>query len=199
MDRADAQAELHAMFERGEIDLPRARAILEAVEPPDPLISELLDRDISNAIEVIMQRRPTRNTGSSAKVPGGTSKAQSEGGIIAVELDWPDKRLSPNSRVCWAAKLSPKEKARDDAFEKVRQLCASFNAEPPYQAVVTFRPPDKRHRDLDNLYSSCKPKQDGICRALGIDDSQIRRVVLEWGEVVKGGKVTVTIQPMEGK
>ena len=38
---------------------------------------------------------------------------------------------------------------------------------------------------------------DGVCDALGIDDSRIKRTVLEWGEVVKGGKVVLTLEEME--
>lgn len=56
-------------------------------------------------------------------------------------------------------------------------------------------PPDRRRRDLDNL-----PKGilDGIVKAGVIeDDSCIEDLRLQRREVVAGGKVVVTIKPME--
>jgi crossover junction endodeoxyribonuclease RusA len=65
------------------------------------------------------------------------------------------------------------------------------------QAQFIFHPPDRRRRDIDNVHAMCKPFQDGVCRSLSVDDSRIKRTVLEWGEVVKGGKVTLTLEEME--
>ena len=62
---------------------------------------------------------------------------------------------------------------------------------------VTLCPPDKRRRDEDNFAG--KALFDAMTRAgVWLDDSQIRRKVVEWGEVVKGGCVRVEILPMEG-
>ena len=61
----------------------------------------------------------------------------------------------------------------------------------------TFHPPDKRRRDIDNCLAMMKNYQDGVYNALGVDDSSIRRTVLEWGEVVKGGKVVLRLEEME--
>ena len=58
---------------------------------------------------------------------------------------------------------------------------------------LVFYPPDKRRRDLDNLFSSMKHTLDGVASALGIDDSQFRPVMLDFGDVVKGGQVVMTI------
>ena len=57
--------------------------------------------------------------------------------------------------------------------------------------------PDRRKRDMDNCLAMMKPYQDGICDALGVDDSRIKRTVLEWGDVVKGGKVVLRLEEME--
>lgn len=60
---------------------------------------------------------------------------------------------------------------------------------------VTLYPPDNRRRDEDNFAG--KSLFDAMTKA-GVwnDDSQIRRKVVEWGEVVKGGCVRVDIAPL---
>lgn len=56
--------------------------------------------------------------------------------------------------------------------------------------AVTFRPPDKRRRDKDNMIASFKSGQDGIADALGVDDSTLP-VSHETGTPVRGGRVDV--------
>ena len=41
-----------------------------------------------------------------------------------------------------------------------------------------------------------KAAQDGVCEYIEINDNTIKRTVLEWGEVVKGGKVVLTLEEM---
>jgi crossover junction endodeoxyribonuclease RusA len=116
--------------------------------------------------------------------------------MITIQLDWPDKRLSPNSRLAWQAKLEPKEKAAKDAYyAALEQRGEELTG--PLEARLTFFPPSRRRMDLDNCLSKEKFRMDSICRALGIDDSQIRRVVLEWGEPVRGGAVTIRLDKLE--
>lgn len=66
------------------------------------------------------------------------------------------------------------------------------------EVCVTLCPPDNRRRDEDNFAG--KALFDALTKA-GVwgDDSQIRRKVTEWGEVVKGGRVVVEIRPMATK
>ena len=58
---------------------------------------------------------------------------------------------------------------------------------------MTFHPKDKRRRDLDNLFSGVKGEIDGMCSVLGIDDSQIERVLLQRNEQPKTGDVVITL------
>lgn len=60
---------------------------------------------------------------------------------------------------------------------------------------VRLCPPDNRRRDEDNFAG--KALFDALTKA-GVwgDDSQIRRKVVEWGDVVKGGCVVVEIAPL---
>ncbi len=63
------------------------------------------------------------------------------------------------------------------------------------EVCVTLRPPDRRRRDEDNFAG--KALFDALTKA-GVwgDDSQIRRKVVEWGDVAPGGCVVVEIRPL---
>jgi len=106
----------------------------------------------------------------------------------SITLPWPDARLSPNSRTNWhiKAKLvaSHREYARLMAYG-----CPEFPHGQPFSLCLYFYPPDRRHRDLDNCYSMCKAYQDGICDALGINDSAIQWVELRFCRVQSAGQV----------
>ena len=116
--------------------------------------------------------------------------------MITIELPWPDKRLSPNSRCHWRAKAEAAALARVTA-RYATENDGWMNHSVDYLAQYKFYPPDRRHRDIDNCLSMCKPYQDGVCESLEFDDSCIKRTVLEWGEVVKGGKVVLRLEEME--
>jgi crossover junction endodeoxyribonuclease RusA len=61
---------------------------------------------------------------------------------------------------------------------------------------ITAYPPDRRKRDLDNLF---KAVLDSLAKA-GVydDDSQIDHLAICRGDVVKGGRAEVTIQAIPG-
>ena len=60
-----------------------------------------------------------------------------------VFLPWPPKELSPNASIHWAKKAK---------FKKA------------------FYPPDKRHRDADNMVAAIKSGLDGLADALMVND-----------------------------
>jgi crossover junction endodeoxyribonuclease RusA len=62
----------------------------------------------------------------------------------------------------------------------------------PIRLLVTFCPPDKRHRDRTNCEASMKSAFDGIADALGVNDRRFEPTY-RWGEPVAGGAVTVEI------
>jgi len=113
-----------------------------------------------------------------------------------LRFPWPDSRFSPNSRkahryladVRSVARLAGEIITRDAGITvpTIGALCWR----------LVFCPPDRRKRDLDNLYSSFKSTCDGIFQALQTDDSRIRRTVIEWGEVEPGGAVYVEVGAM---
>ena len=74
-------------------------------------------------------------------------------------------------------------------IEQLRRLPKPSNT-PAAVAIILF-PPDQRRRDLDNYN---KALFDALTHA-GVweDDSQVKRMLVEWGPVVPKGKVEITI------
>jgi crossover junction endodeoxyribonuclease RusA len=67
---------------------------------------------------------------------------------------------------------------------------ASSEGFPARFVDITFHPPDKRKRDLDNCLASFKAGLDGIADALGVNDCQFK-LSLEMGSPIKGGEVEI--------
>lgn len=63
---------------------------------------------------------------------------------------------------------------------------------------ITFCPPDKRRRDVDNMLASIKSGLDGISDATGVDDSAWHYGIAR-GDSVKGGAVLVHVFPGRAK
>lgn len=117
---------------------------------------------------------------------------------MRIELPWPDKRLSPNARLHWAAKSPVKALAREDArkvtfgaMQKHLATQAHFEGDDPLPMTVKFYPPDRRHRDDDNMIGAFKAARDGIADALGVNDRRFRPSY-EFCEPEKRGRVEVT-------
>lgn len=106
---------------------------------------------------------------------------------------WPDSRLSPNKRIDRRALIGVKQAAKNEAFYITKQS-QTVVIDTDLQLTLTFCPPDRRKRDLDNLYASFKTYQDGMMDLLGVDDCKIERVILQRGNVVDGGNVIVDIR-----
>ena len=119
--------------------------------------------------------------------------------MIEITLPWPDKRLSPNARVHWAKKHQASARAHEDAklltYAAVQEQY-DWSISRKLEAQYIFMSPDKQKRDIDNCLAMMKSYQDGVCAAIGIDDSRIKRTVLEWGEVTPGGKVVLRLEEM---
>lgn len=61
------------------------------------------------------------------------------------------------------------------------------------EVSVVLYPPNRQCRDIDNY---CKALFDALTRAgLWKDDSQIKRTVVEWGQIVRGGRTIITLAP----
>lgn len=114
-----------------------------------------------------------------------------------LRLPYPASILSPNSpKRHWRAKQPAKEAARTEAYLESVQFQSTFAGVKKLKMLLIICPPDHKRRDLDNVFASMKSSIDGMCKGLGIDDSQIRRVTLEWGAVVKGGAVELELKKL---
>ena len=110
---------------------------------------------------------------------------------LQVKLPWPPKELSPNARVHWATRSRVARKYRQICHIITRQAGIKIEWDGQIHAWIDFYPPDRRHRDDDNLVSSFKPGRDGMADALGINDKRIRIHPRIMNEV--GGHVIVTL------
>ena len=97
---------------------------------------------------------------------------------ITITLPFPSSKLMPNRKngTHWASTIKEKEKAKNDGYyaaiaHKKKQFKPGVK--------IMFYCPDRRKRDLDNLYSAIKALQDGVCLGLGIDDSYFHPVTLD--------------------
>jgi crossover junction endodeoxyribonuclease RusA len=120
--------------------------------------------------------------------------------MITLQLAYPDSALSPNSpKRHWRAKQAQKLTAKTEAYYKAFPFRETFECADALQMSLTIYPPTNARRDLDNVFASMKSAIDGVCQGLAIDDSQIRRVTLEWGTVVKSGAVELELRQYGGK
>lgn len=118
---------------------------------------------------------------------------------MRITLPYPDRRLSPNARCHWRVKQEPKKAARDAGYFAALEVFSPGNDTPltgDLRLTYHIHPPDKRRRDLDNLVAANKPALDGVCKALMIDDSQIKSTTAVWGNVIPGGGVTLTLEEL---
>lgn len=114
--------------------------------------------------------------------------------MIEVTLPWPPKELSPNARLYWAVVARAKKAYRTECFMQMRIAGAttkSFPAGAKLAVVLQFVPPDRRHRDQDNMLAAMKSGLDGIADCLGIDDRNFK-TTFDVSDSV-GGMVKVTI------
>lgn len=113
---------------------------------------------------------------------------------VSLFLPWPDKKLSPNARVHWAALAKAKKRARTDAYYLALEAGYLEQDAESVKVKYTFFPPDRRERDLDNLVASIKAAQDGIADAIGIDDGKWITTYEIAGPVEKHGMIKVEIE-----
>jgi len=115
--------------------------------------------------------------------------------MLLIELPWPDRILSPNSRAHHMARAKVAREARARAKIETGMIYShaadllGFNSKGNLPLRLTFCFPDERKRDSDNLLTMCKPYRDGIADALGLDDRRFWPVTLERGKNIPGGKV----------
>lgn len=112
------------------------------------------------------------------------------------ELPWPSPRLSPNARGHWAIMAKAKKAYRSTCRRIADEHGLSLAPKPAasVQVSLTFVPPDRRHRDLDNMLASMKSGLDGLADSMGIDDSRWRVSIDLADDPVKEGRVLVNVE-----
>lgn len=108
-------------------------------------------------------------------------------------LPWPDKKLSPNARLHWAALAKAKKKAKTDAYYLTLAAGIGKIEAAALKAHYIFFPPTRRTYDRDNLIGRMKAPQDGIAQAIGLDDGKWITSYEIRGPIEKGGMVKVEL------
>lgn len=110
-----------------------------------------------------------------------------------VKLPWPPAGLSPNDRLHWAKKALAAKRYKHTCWALALEEKVSAKWDGPVHLWVTFAPPDRRHRDMDNMIASIKSGLDGLAMALKVNDS---RFVLHLNvSTLRDGCVLVNILP----
>ena len=119
---------------------------------------------------------------------------------MIIELPFPNPKLNPNrsSGDSWKSSRKYRNMAYQTGYVQARVALESqtFEPSPFYSIWITFYPPDKRHRDADNLHAAMKHYIDGICKVLEINDALFRKVTIAFGEVTNSGGSTVEIKAL---
>ena len=81
-------------------------------------------------------------------------------------------------------------------IEELRDRIPVPNFKHPLKVYIILHPPTRQLRDIDNY-------NKGILDALTAahiweDDSQIRKLTTEWGEVIKGGAFRIEMEALDG-
>lgn len=125
--------------------------------------------------------------------------------LWTVDLPWVPAACSPNARGHWAKKAKAAKgyrghagirtwQAMDSAGIRSADVQSAADEHGHLDLWIEFFPPDRRHRDDDNLIAAFKAGRDGIADAIGVDDTNFR--IHPWvhrDQPRKGGAVLVTI------
>lgn len=111
-----------------------------------------------------------------------------------VSLPWPPKELSPNASCKLREKIRAQKMYREMCWALTLQTKPVVSDARPVLLTITFFPPDRRGRDLDNMIGAFKRGQDGFALAVGVDDKHFFPAY-RIGEPVLGGKIVVTVAP----
>jgi crossover junction endodeoxyribonuclease RusA len=114
---------------------------------------------------------------------------------LILTMPWPPSALNPNARQHWTQLAKAKQSLRAAwAWEAKKQGAKPIVAR-ALLVSLTFHPPDRRHRDLDNMLASIKAGLDGLADVLGVDDRHWRPNLARAEEI--GGFVRVEVRLAE--
>lgn len=93
---------------------------------------------------------------------------------MIVTMPWPPSGLSPNARLHWAQKSALTKAYRRACWAAALQAGIKTDWDGPIHVWLDYYPPDRRHRDMDNVLAASKAALDGLADALGINDRRFR-------------------------
>lgn len=110
----------------------------------------------------------------------------------SVTLPWPPAALRPNasSPGNWRRKFSANKHYRNDCLILCKAACLKPDGN---HLSITFHPPDRRRRDLDNMLASAKMAIDAVAETIGVDD-YLFSIGIHRAEPVKGGCVIISVE-----
>ncbi len=128
--------------------------------------------------------------------------------MTTLTLPWPPRELSPNLRTHWRRRAPIAAAYKKACWALTRESGMVVPTVPEIPAKgrmaakpgrlhlwLTFYPPDRRHRDDDNLVASFKAGRDGLALALGIDDRRFVCHPMVMDEIGGFVKVRITAPP----
>jgi crossover junction endodeoxyribonuclease RusA len=113
--------------------------------------------------------------------------------MFTITYPFPPKELNPNKQLHWAVKAKHKKNYREIC--KLLTLGNKLPTDTLINMDIVFYPPDRRHRDDDNLVAAFKSGRDGIADALCINDKMFRIHPVLADTI--GNKVVVTFRVKE--
>lgn len=118
-----------------------------------------------------------------------------------IVLPWPLAKLSPNEHEGWRSKDGARKLAIQIGFTEARNQAPLewLSLRPQLRGRLSIAleiyPPDRAGYDWDNMVTRLKYYQDGVCKALGVNDNQIRFATVEMkDDIVPGGAVIITLR-----
>jgi len=108
-------------------------------------------------------------------------------------LPWPEVALWPNRRVHRMRQYQAQKQYRQACGWAAKAAGLGKLQAEAVHLTLTFQPPDKRRRDIDNMLAATKAGLDGIADVIGVDDHRWA-ISLRRGDPVKGGAVVVEIE-----
>lgn len=115
--------------------------------------------------------------------------------MITIRCTYPHKDLSPNTMLHWRPRHKAKAAFKNTwHYELLRYEQALAGVT---EFKISFAPPNKRRRDVDNAIASCKSLIDALSGVVGVDDSQFKITYPRaFSEPVAGGAVFIEFQSL---
>ena len=113
---------------------------------------------------------------------------------MVINLSYPPAGLNPNKTKGrhWGPIHKLKKSYQDVIGWEAIGHRPALPPEGDIKLIITFHPPDHRHRDDDNAIGGFKYARDTLAKLWGVNDRRFRPVY-QWGNVIKGGRVTVEV------